>query len=190
MSTPVGPSPGRKALARRTWTDEDACMADDFEQDARDADPIGDHRELSRRECWELIRGEQYGRLALVGPDGPEIFPVNVVVDHATIVFRTAEGAKVDAIRADPRTSFEVDGTDDNGQVWSVVVKGTANEIDSGTDGIAATELGVTPWQEGPKPIFVRVVPTTVTGRRFDRVAQAAWRVDPAPPPRSSPPES
>lgn len=163
-------------------------MADDLEQDVRsDADPSAGHRELSRRECWELIRGEQYGRLAVVGADGPEIFPVNVVVDHATIVFRTAEGAKVDAIRADPRTTFEVDGTDVGGQVWSVVVKGTASEIEGGAEGIAATELGVTPWQEGPKPIFVRVVPTTVTGRRFDRVAQAAWRVDPQPPPRPSP---
>lgn len=145
--------------------------------------------ELSRRECWERIRGEAYGRLAVVGPTGPDVFPVNVMVDHATIVFRTAGGAKLEAIRHDARVAFEVDGRDGD-EVWSVVVRGTAVVASAGPDGLATSELGVTPWQEGPKPMFVRIVPTSVSGRRFERVDQEAWAVDPAPPPRPSPIES
>lgn len=126
--------------------------------------------ELSERECWEHLRAEAYGRLAVIGEDGPTIYPINVVVDHATVVFRTTQGAKVDAIRDDSRVAFEVDGwDDDDGTAWSVVITGVAKEVVRMLDAVPAAELGVTPWQAGPKPIFIRITPTTVSGRRFRR---------------------
>ncbi|MEJ7799601.1 MAG: pyridoxamine 5'-phosphate oxidase family protein [Ilumatobacter sp.] len=133
---------------------------------------------LEVHECWALLRDEAYGRLAVVGRDGPEIFPVNVRVDRGTIAFRTAAGNKLAALRDDPRVAFEVDGYDDvDRTVWSVVIRGVAKLVSDQYDCLDVVELGVTPWQHGPKPEFVRIVPTTVSGRRFERAKRSEWSV-------------
>lgn len=151
-----------------------------------DVDRPDDESVLSTRECWELMRAEEYGRLAVTDDDGPDIYPINATIDHATLVFRTAAGRKVDAIRADPRVAFEVDGYDRvRRTAWSVVVRGVAAEVTDRHDAVDAVELGVTPWQHGPKPAFIRITPTSVTGRRFQRVDRAEWRVDGVPEHRS-----
>jgi uncharacterized protein len=58
--------------------------------------------------CWALLRSQEAGRLAVLIADRPEIFPINYVVDHGTVVFRTAEGTKlagaVDATSLSRRT--------------------------------------------------------------------------------------
>ncbi len=127
--------------------------------------------ELTERECWERLRNEAYGRLAVIGAEGsPLIYPINAVVDHGSIVFRTAEGTKLDAIRADERVAFEVDGWDTSDELaWSVMVVGLAREVVRMQEGLNATELGVTPWQAGPKPTYVRIDPSSITGRTFRR---------------------
>jgi nitroimidazol reductase NimA-like FMN-containing flavoprotein (pyridoxamine 5'-phosphate oxidase superfamily) len=134
------------------------------------AEPSDGAVELTQRECWEHLRSEAYGRLAVVDEDGPAIYPVNVLVDHATLVFRTTEGTKLDALRADPRVAFEVDGFDaESGNSWSVAIRGEAGEILVPREAVEVMELDVTPWQAGPKPVVVRIVPNAVTGRRFRR---------------------
>ncbi len=139
----------------------------------------GDGSVLSVRECWELMRAEEYGRLAVSTDDGPDIYPINAFIDHATLVFRTAEGTKLDAIRADNRVAFEVDGYDPTRRTaWSVVIRGIADEVTDHHDAVEAVELGVTPWQHGPKPAFIRITPLSVGGRRFERVDRAEWRVE------------
>lgn len=126
--------------------------------------------ELTERECWEHLRNEAYGRLAVIGPEGPVIYPINSIVDHGSIVFRTAAGGKLAAIRADPRVAFEVDGWDTSDDLaWSVLVTGLAKEVVRPLESAAVTELGVTPWQAGPKPIYIRIHPSSITGRTFRR---------------------
>lgn len=51
--------------------------------------------ELSAAESWALLRRAVVGRLALTVDGRPEIFPVNHMVDHGTVVFRTAVGTKL-----------------------------------------------------------------------------------------------
>lgn len=136
------------------------------------AEPLDRADDLTRRECWERLRSEAYGRLAVIDENGPAIFPVNALVDHATLVFRTTEGTKLDALRADPRVAFEVDGFDEEtGHSWSVAIRGEASEIVAHHEAVQVIELEITPWQAGPKPVFVRITPTSVTGRRFHRSA-------------------
>ena len=52
---------------------------------------------LEENTCWELLRDAEVGRLAVSIGERPDIFPVNFVVDHGSIVFRTAEGTKLAA---------------------------------------------------------------------------------------------
>lgn len=125
---------------------------------------------LSVSECWALLREAVVGRLAVCVGGQPDIFPVNPVVDHGTVVFRTAAGTKL-AAAARHEVAFEVDGYDvADATAWSVVVKGTAQEISEMQESIRALRLPIFPWHEGLKPRFVRIEPTSVTGRRF-RVA-------------------
>jgi hypothetical protein len=84
---------------------------------------------LDESECWALLRKAAVGRLAVVVNHRPEIFPITHIVDHATIVFHTAVGTKLEGSLGRD-VAFEVDGYDpDTGEAWSVIVKGLAREI-------------------------------------------------------------
>ena len=111
---------------------------------------------LSTKECWELLRDSVVGRLAVTVDGRPDIFPVNPVVDHGSIVFRTSAGTKLAATK-DREVAFEVDGYDvGSAKAWSVVVKGRANEIWEVDEILRALRLPLAPWQPGRKPRFVR----------------------------------
>lgn len=132
---------------------------------------------LDVHECWALLRSAGVGRLAVAGADGPDIFPVNFLVDHGTVVFRTGEGTKLTMVTARPEVAFEVDGYDpDDGQAWSVVVKGQAEQIKGFYQALDAATLPLFPWHAEPKRYFVCVVPVEITGRRFHVVDPETWR--------------
>jgi uncharacterized protein len=144
--------------------------------------------ELEANQCWELLRGCEIGRLAISIAGHPDIFPVNFVVDHGTIVFRTEEGTKLAGAVLGQGVAFEVDGYDHpSTQAWSVVVKGAAREIEGMHELFDAVDLPLVPWQSGPKHRFVRIVPADVTGRRFCVVDRA--RTEPGTGARRTPSE-
>ena len=134
---------------------------------------------LDANQCWDLLRSSEVGRLAVSIGNHPDIFPVNFVVDHGTVVFRTAEGTKLAAAVLGKAVAFEVDGYDaDAGEAWSVVIKGRAVEIERIQDVFDALELPLFPWHASPKHRFVRIEPDDMSGRRFDVVDRQAWGVD------------
>jgi uncharacterized protein len=130
---------------------------------------------LEVHECLALLRTKAVGRLALVVDDHPEIFPVNYLVDHGSVVFRTADGTKLAALRYGADVAFEIDNEDTGKlEAWSVVIKGRAAEILGSLDRFEATDLPLFPWHTAPKPRFVRIEPVEITGRRFDAHRGAA----------------
>jgi nitroimidazol reductase NimA-like FMN-containing flavoprotein (pyridoxamine 5'-phosphate oxidase superfamily) len=123
---------------------------------------------LEPGECWALLREAEVGRLAVSVAGHPDIFPINFAVDHATVVFRTAEGTKLAAAVLGRGVAFEVDGYEPTaGEAWSVVVKGHAREIEGMHELFDAQDLPLFPWHTGSKHRFVRIVPEHVSGRRF-----------------------
>ena len=140
---------------------------------------------LQEQECWALLRSQEVGRLAISIANHPDIFPINFVVDHASIVFRTAEGTKLSAAVLGTSVAFEVDDEAD-GVAWSVVVKGWAAEIVERCGVFDAVDLPLYPWHAAPKHRFVRIVPDIVTGRRFRIVDRAGDHAD-DPTPRHAP---
>lgn len=123
--------------------------------------------ELDSARCLALLRGVPYGRLAVIVNGRPEIFPVNHAVHHGSVVFRTANGTKLQAAVGQP-VAYQADGVDEAaGTAWSVVISGTAHQVQQLHEVLEALELPVFPWQEGAKPYFVRIDPDSITGRRF-----------------------
>lgn len=126
---------------------------------------------LSTSQAWSLLREAVVGRLAVVIDGRPAIFPVNYVVDHGSIVFRTAKGTKLTASVGRP-VAFEVDSYDPaGGAAWSVVVEGTAQEVNRLHDVVDALALPLFAWHTAPHPCIVRIEPESVTGRRFESAA-------------------
>jgi nitroimidazol reductase NimA-like FMN-containing flavoprotein (pyridoxamine 5'-phosphate oxidase superfamily) len=135
---------------------------------------------LEANKCWELLRQSEVGRLAVSIRDLPDLFPINFVVDHGTVVFRTAEGTKLAAAVLGRAVAFEVDGYDpDAGDAWSVVIKGRAVEIERMQDVFDALDLPLFPWHASPKHRFVRIEPDDVSGRRFQVVDKSTWDITP-----------
>ncbi len=133
--------------------------------------------ELSRQECWELLRGHELGRLAFTVVDEQHITPVNYAVDHATgtetLLFRTAPGSKLLAValggERGAEVALEVDDVDDRqgeGAV-SVVVRGRARILEE-DEAHRAENVPLRPWVDTHKHVVVEIAPTEVTGRRFD----------------------
>ena len=136
----------------------------------------GSVEELPTHESLALLRGAPVGRLAVVVDGRPDIFPVNHVVDHGTVVFRTARGSKFWGAAGLP-VAFEVDGYDaSTGQAWSVVVHGQGEVLRRSDDVLEALQLPIFPWQSGAKPEFVRIVPDEITGRRFSVSGGAGYQ--------------
>lgn len=143
---------------------------------------------LDASAAWMLLRSTEVGRLAVSVADHPDIFPINYLVDHGTVVFRTGEGTKLAAAIACPNVAFEADGYQpDVGAAWSVVVKGRAEEIKNIHEVLETMALPLFPWHAGPKHRFVRIVPTDVSGRRFHVLDAAAWATPLAGAPHASP---
>ncbi|HET9890375.1 MAG TPA: pyridoxamine 5'-phosphate oxidase family protein [Mycobacterium sp.] len=121
---------------------------------------------LPAHECWELLGGQALGRLVTYADGQPDIFPVNYVVQRRTVLFRTAGGTKLISSAINNRVLFEVD--DHNvAEAWSVIVRGTARSLHTPEELEEAERAQVLPWTRPEKTHYVRIVPESVTGRRF-----------------------
>lgn len=126
---------------------------------------------LGREECEALLARGHVGRLAVVVDGRPHIVPVNYVSDHATIVFRTADGTVLTeaALR---RVAFEIDTVDERNQVgWSVCVHGFGQEIGDAVDADSRrlSALPLVTWAPGERDRVFKIVPDEVTGRFIGR---------------------
>ena len=129
--------------------------------------------ELDRDEALRLISAGGIGRIAYTSRFGPTVLPVNYTLYDGAILFRTAENGPLDQdLRtgiegADYQVAFEIDDIDMGGEVgWSVLVQGPAHHV-TGAEREAALNAGVEAWAPGDRELFVRIVPSRITGRRI-----------------------
>jgi nitroimidazol reductase NimA-like FMN-containing flavoprotein (pyridoxamine 5'-phosphate oxidase superfamily) len=125
--------------------------------------------ELSRAECLELLAAKQVGRVAVTGPEGPQIYPVNYTMHRDGVLFRTAPYTQLAGLVRNAPAAFEVDDIDEFLESgWSVVVTGTATYVDD-PDDLPDSRAGLPDsWAAGDRTLFVRIEPTGVTGRRVN----------------------
>jgi nitroimidazol reductase NimA-like FMN-containing flavoprotein (pyridoxamine 5'-phosphate oxidase superfamily) len=128
--------------------------------------------ELSENECLELIAPGGIGRIAFTSRFGPAVLPVNYELRDGAIVFRTAQhGPLDDDLRtgitgADYKVAFEIDAIEPAARRgWSVLVQGPAHHVTgAGQDDVRRAR--VESWAPGDRELFVRIVPSRITGRR------------------------
>lgn len=132
---------------------------------------------LSEDACWERLRQAPVGRLGVWVEDHPEIFPVTFTVDRETLLFRSGPGTKLDAVLSGMPVAFEVDALDaSTSVVWSVLVKGRAEQVIRSVELMEAGDLSLKPWHPGDKAALVRITPAEITGRRFPIADPDWWR--------------
>ena len=121
---------------------------------------------LSETESWNLLSSVALGRLVTSVDGEPAIFPVNFVVQHRTVLFRTAEGTKLVSAAMNHEVLFEADDHGVTGG-WSVILKGTARILHSDEEINDAERAQLLPWTATVKQHYVRIRPLRITGRRF-----------------------
>lgn len=132
--------------------------------------------ELDEAECLRLIAPGGIGRIAYSGRYGPTVFPVNYRFYEGTIVFRTTPDSATDTdlrtgiANAEYKVAFEIDDFETaTREGWSVLIQGALHHVESETERAAVSGAGVDPWPGGDRELFLRIIPSRVTGRRIPR---------------------
>ena len=136
---------------------------------------------LDEAECLRLISAGGVGRIGYTGRFGPTVLPVNYALHEGTIVFRTGqhgplgEDLRTGIEHAESKVAFEIDELSPaTREGWSILIQGTAHPVDSESERASVLQSGVEPWAGGEKELFVRVIPTRITGRRIRRAGPQA----------------
>ncbi len=132
-----------------------------------DPEEIPDVEELDADACWVLMESTEIGRLAARAGDGVDIFPVNFTVKDQAVFIRSAPGSKLVDIARAPSVAFEIDGSLP-GSYWSVVIHGQAERMSYDTDIVGSGVLELSTMTSSAKWNYIRITPTSITGRRFD----------------------
>jgi len=137
--------------------------------------------DLDEAECLRLISAGGVGRIAFTGRYGPTVLPVNYKLHEGTIVFRTVEDSPTDEdlrtgiANAEYKVAFEIDDFSLAAREgWSVLIQGALHHVESEAERASVRESGVQPWASGPRELYLRVIPSRITGRRITRKPAAA----------------
>jgi nitroimidazol reductase NimA-like FMN-containing flavoprotein (pyridoxamine 5'-phosphate oxidase superfamily) len=119
---------------------------------------------LTIDECERLLRRGTFGRVVLVTPRGPDIFPVNYLVQGGEIVVRVSPESQLVRHGHGAEVVFEVDHVDEERwHGWSVVARGRAQVV---TEPIANAGRTARPWVDGDHHCEVRLEWDQLTGRK------------------------
>jgi uncharacterized protein len=138
---------------------------------------------LPLERCLQLLASVPVGRIGFHTDGEVTVLPVNHVVDGQDVIFCTARGSKLTAAEAQGLVAFEADDYDAQTRTgWSVVVNGYAEVVYEDNDIRRFEGLGLHPWADGVERSFwVRIRPTSVTGRLIPAQGPAHSREVPMP---------
>jgi uncharacterized protein len=123
---------------------------------------------LSFDTCLELLASVHLGRIGFHADGELVILPVNHAMDGQDVVFRTSGGSKLAAAGEQGLVAFEVDAYNEETRAgWSVLVTGRAAVVYEDAEIERLSQLGLDRWAaSAQRPFWVRIRPTSVTGRR------------------------
>jgi uncharacterized protein len=123
--------------------------------------------ELGADDCWRLAASAPVGRVGFVRAGRPVVLPVNHVVDHSTIVFRTDDDSELGKLEGGERVAFEIDDVDSLQCIgWSVLIAGEIVGTDRAGRRLVPPPV---PWVPSDADRWWRIRPDRITGRRLHR---------------------
>lgn len=134
---------------------------------------------LSRGECLELLASRPVGRVAVTSMGRPAILPVTFQLVDEDVIFATGTGSKSLAVKKGTVLAFEVDDVEAASRAgWSVLVVGTAQELDRRQLLSIADRLDLRPWVGPHATKLVRLPAEHLSGRRLGprHRPSSAWR--------------
>lgn len=97
---------------------------------------------LPEDQALQLLAEAPVAHIGVISDGAPYVTPMSFVLDHERILFRTRAGKKLDALRQHPKVCIEVSRFDNESGDWaSVIVNGTAAEVDDRQTGARAVEM-------------------------------------------------
>jgi nitroimidazol reductase NimA-like FMN-containing flavoprotein (pyridoxamine 5'-phosphate oxidase superfamily) len=120
-----------------------------------------------------MLRDEPVGHVALTARALPVVVPVNFALLDGDIVWRSAQGTKLNDASAGFVVAFEADHYEpDHTQGWSVMIQGLAHVIVDSAQLDRARKLPLESWAlEAAADRYVCLVPNIVTGMRMRNVS-------------------
>lgn len=123
-------------------------------------------QDMSDEEAWEFLASQEMGRLAFAVAGDPDIVPINFCATNDKVYFRTAEGSKLLGVTINKRVALETDRIS-GGTALSVIVHGSAREIDTIDEYEFAESLPLRTWVPTRKVHYIEITPEEISGRRF-----------------------
>ncbi len=120
-------------------------------------------------DCLRLLDSVPVGRVGFFADGEIVILPVNYLADGQNVIFRTGAGSKLSSIGSRNLVGFEADDYDVRTHSgWSVVISGFTEVVESEEEIGRLNDLGLRAWArpEEEVPTWIRIRPTSVTGRR------------------------
>lgn len=126
-------------------------------------------RHLGIDQCLALLVTCQVGRIGTSIGALPVILPVNYVVFDHGVMFRTADGTKLDAAARGTVVAFEADSYDPTSEEgWSVLLVGAAAEITHPVMLERAKAVAIPPWPGAAGLLHhVHIKAERISGRQF-----------------------
>ena len=135
---------------------------------------IQQFRELPDSRCRELLSASHVGRVAWQSDDGLQILPVSYAYHQSEIVFRTSPYGALSQLVQPTEVAMETDELDQQLRTgWSVVVRGRTAPVREPAEMVRAWTIdGLVPWASGTRNLFIRIIPTRISGRTL----QSGWQ--------------
>lgn len=124
--------------------------------------------ELDEERCWALLGASGLGRVGFVAEGRVTVFPVNYIVLHGAVYFRTSREGQVAANLPQQGVALQTDSASSALQSgWSVLVTGVAEAVEGREElTVLFGHMTAEPWAGGIRDLFVRIVPESVSGRQ------------------------
>ncbi len=123
-------------------------------------------------QCVHRLETKEVGRIAFQRAHRVHLYPINYAWDGEAIVFRCAPASPIaDSIGKD--AVIEIDHVDEREHfAWSVIARGIPELVDPEQSPELMRRLmslSLYPWAEGDKSVWIRMLPSPLTGRAVKR---------------------
>ena len=124
--------------------------------------------ELDEERSWALLGASGLGRVGFVAEGRVKVFPVNYIVLHGAVYFRTSRDGEVASNLPQQGVALQTDTSNPAIQSgWSVLVSGPAEAVEDREElTVLFGHMTEEPWAGGIRDLFVRIAPESVTGRQ------------------------